>query len=428
MLADLINEVGVRVRQHELSRRTVLKAGAVAGFTGMTVVNVPVPAQALTMGPGPESVLEWIDQPDPIPFPVSDNVTTPATWEELEDWHTPNNQFFTVKHYNLPALTAETFALTVDGMVDHSLSFSLADLMNLPRREVDFTLECSGNHGPPFFVSGIGNALWAGASLAGVLKRAAPKHDGVEVVFWGADEGPVTIRDDSGITSGGVTGVTEPDSGGGLDLSITEQFARSMSLADAMQPQNLLCYEMNGSPLPPLHGYPLRLIAPGWYGVANVKWLSRIELRDGRYAGRFMARDYVTIREGAVAGKTVWTFTTVGHVRIKSAPARVVRRGAQHTVQGAAWGGEIDRVDVQIGDGPWQRARIRRMRTQGDRDFSWSFWTFDWGEPPAGTYSIRSRAVGDHGALQPAPEDPYLASRRTYWENNGQVTRSVQIV
>jgi DMSO/TMAO reductase YedYZ molybdopterin-dependent catalytic subunit len=224
-----------------------------------------------------------------------------------------------------------------------------------------------------------------------------------------------------------VTGTTELDSTNRLDLTMTEQFARSMSLADAMQPRNLLCYEMNGSPLPALHGYPLRLIAPGWYGVANVKWLTRIELRDGRHAGRFMARDYVTIREETVNDAAVWTFTTVGHVRLKSAPARVLRRGAQYTVEGAAWGGEVDRVEVQIGDGPWQRARIRRMRTQGDKEFSWSFWTFDWGRPADGTYQIRSRVSGDHGTIQPDPDDPFLASRRTYWENNGQVTRTVKI-
>ena len=412
-----------QLRQHELSRRTVLQAGAVAGLTGMMTTNVVLPAQARVADHIPEEVLEWEDQPPGIPFPVSQNVVTPATWEELDSWHTPNSKFFKIKHYNLPALTAEDFALTVDGLVEHPQTISLADLQCRPRREVDFTLECSGNHGLPFFVSGIGNARWAGASLAAILRRAAPKHDGVEVVFWGADEGPVAIRDNSGVTGG----PTEPDADGNLDLLITEQFARSMSLAEAMQPDNLLCYEMNGSPLPAEHGYPLRLIAPGWYGVANVKWLTRIELRDGRYAGRFMARDYVTIREENVSGKTIWTFTTVSHTRLKSAPARVVRRGSHHRVEGAAWGGEVNRVEVQINDDPWQRARIRRMRSQGDKEYSWSFWTLDWGTPAAGTHRIRSRAFGDHGVIQPAEDDPYLASRRTYWENNGQVTRTVLI-
>ena len=125
--------------------------------------------------------------------------------------------------------------------------------------------------------------------------------------------------------------------------------------------------------------------------------------------------------------KTVWSFTTVSHARLKSAPGRVVRRGDRHTVEGAAWGGEIDRVEVKINDQPWQRARIRRMRTQGDKEFSWSFWTFDWGQPTAGTYRIQSRAFGDHGEVQPGPDDQFLASKRTYWESNGQITRTVEI-
>jgi hypothetical protein len=126
----------------------------------------------------------------------------------------------------------------------------------------------------------------------------------------------------SGIVSGGVTGTVVPDGEGGQDLTITEQFARSMSLHDALARDNLLCYEMNGDPLPPEHGFPVRLIAPGWYGVANVKWLTRIEVTDHRFAGRFMARDYVSIREEQRGGQTVWTFATVSHDRLKSAPAR----------------------------------------------------------------------------------------------------------
>jgi len=260
-----------------------------------------------------------------------------------------------------------------------------------------------------------------------VLKRSAPQDQAIEVIFWGEDNGEVTIRDDSGITGPGATGRVDPDATGGLDLTITEQFARSMSLADAMSPDNLRCFEMNGASLPPDHGFPLRLIAPGWYGVANVKWLTRIELRDGTYAGRFMARDYVTIREEQQGGKTVWTFTNVRHARLKSAPAKVTRRGAEYFVLGAAWGGSIDRVEVQVDGGAWQRTRMKRMRAHGDKGFSWSFWTFDWGRVPSGRHTIRSRVFGNHGAVQPTPEDPYLASRRTYWENNGQITRTVDI-
>ena len=117
------------------------------------------------------------------------------------------------------------------------------------------------------------------------------------MVFYGIDRGMQTIRDNTGIVSGWSDGHRPARCGRRTDLTITEQFARSMSLDDALDPRNLLCYEMNGEPLPHKNGFPVRLIAPGWYGVANVKWLTRIEVRDQRHAGNFMARDYVTIRE-----------------------------------------------------------------------------------------------------------------------------------
>jgi DMSO/TMAO reductase YedYZ molybdopterin-dependent catalytic subunit len=105
-----------------------------------------------------------------------------------------------------------------------------------------------------------------------------------------------------------------------------------MSIEEALSGDNLLCYEMNGAPLLREHGFPLRLIAPGWYGVANVKWLTRIEVMNQRYAGRFMARDYVTIREQQRDGQTVWTFNTVKHTRLKSAPAKVTRRRGRYAI------------------------------------------------------------------------------------------------
>ena len=204
-----------------------------------------------------------------------------------------------------------------------------------------------------------------------------------------------------------------------------------MSLEDAMNSDNLLCYEMNGVPLPRDHGAPVRLIAPDWYGVANVKWLTRIEVTDSRYQGHFMARDYVSIREEDRGGETLWTFTSVTHERLKSAPAKVTRRGDRYTVLGAAWGAPIAKVEVQVDDGPWRATKlVRHRRGHGSRhgdETAWKFWTLNWGTPAAGEHTIRSRAYDKDGNVQPSPEDPYLASRRTFWENNGHVTRRVLI-
>ncbi len=187
------------------------------------------------------------------------------------------------------------------------MTLKLADLKARPRQEVIFTLECSGNHGFPFFIGGIGNARWAGTPLAAILDDAGVMDDGIEVVFWGADAGDIALKDDI------------------RDVKMHQHFARSMSLADAMSPQNILCYEMNGAALPAKNGFPLRLIAPGWYGIANAKWLTRIEVRNRRFMSKLMGRDYVTICEEEHDGETIWAETSVGRTRLKSAPARVTR-------------------------------------------------------------------------------------------------------
>jgi DMSO/TMAO reductase YedYZ molybdopterin-dependent catalytic subunit len=411
------------MQQQDVPRRTVLKGGVAAGVSGMATMMVAGPAQAFPGHADDGVVIPWLDQPDPIPPPAADIVGNLLRWESLDSRLIPNDEFFTVKHYNLPRLSPVDWRLRVAGLVARPQTLSLADLKAMPRNTVEYTLECSGNTGLPFFIGGIGNAVWGGTPLQRVLRQVRPLDRGTEVVFWGADRGRVTIRDNSGVTGPGRTGTVEPDAAGGLDLTITEQFARSMSLPDAMDPNNLLCYEMNGTPLPPEHGFPVRLIAPGWYGVANVKWLTRIEVTDGRFQGRFMARDYVTIREETRGGETVWTFTSVGHDRLKSAPAKVIRRGNRYTIMGAAWGAPITRVEVRIDDRPWRAATLDRRPHR----FAWTFWTLDWGRPASGEHTVTSRAFDENGAMQPTPQDPSVADRRTYWENNGQITRRVRI-
>jgi DMSO/TMAO reductase YedYZ molybdopterin-dependent catalytic subunit len=420
------------VKLQDISRRTLLKGGG-AAFAGLTTMQVAGPAHAFP-GQGDE-VIPWLDPPGPNAEPGG--VGNLLDWEALDSWLTPADNFCTINHYGPPpaaAVDVATWRLGIDGLVAQPQSLTLADLRARPRREVTFTLECSGNTGTglPWFIGGIGNARWAGTPLAPLLERAGIREPGSEVVFWGADSGPVTIRDNSGVMGPGKTGSVTPDASMGLDLTITEQFARSMSLEDALNGDNLLCYEMNGVPLPADHGFPLRLIAPGWYGVANVKWLTRIEVMEQRYAGRFMARDYVTIREQERDGQIVWTFNTVKHDRLKSAPAKVTRRRNRYSIMGAAWGAPIAEVEVQIDNEPWKTARLDdrcpwRGGSRHRRDFAWRFWALRWDTATAGVHTIRSRAIDVDGNVQPAPNDPYLASKVTYWESNGQITRRVRI-
>ena len=183
---------------------------------------------------------------------------------------------------------------------------------------------------------------------------------------------------------------------------------------------------MNHCPLPRLPGTPDR---PGWYGIANVKWLTRIEVLDHRYVNQFLARDCVTIREEQRNGETLWTFTAVSHDRLKSAPAKVTRRNSRYTLKGAAWGAPIAAVDVRIDDGPWTAARLygHPPHQRRSRGYAWRFWRFDWGTPVPGEHKITSRAFDVDGNIQPAPDDPFLASKRTLWESNGHITRRVLI-
>jgi DMSO/TMAO reductase YedYZ molybdopterin-dependent catalytic subunit len=430
----------------EISRRSLLKGGGTA-LAGLTALQVAGPAQAFGHSDG--EVIPWIDQPSNA---VPSGVGNLLVWEELDSWLTPADELFYVTHYGiLQNQDPSTWHVDITGLVARPQSVTFDNLKARARQEVDFTIECSGNHGFPDVATGlVGNARWGGTPLAPLLEEAGLLRQATEIVFWGKDSGKVTIRDNVGVLSGGRTGTVEPDGENGLDLTITEHFARSMSVREALHPDNLLCYEMNGVPLPDEHGFPLRLIAPGWYGVANVKWLTRIEVLDHRFAGRFMARDYVTIREQQQAGQTVWTFTTVKNERLKSAPAKVTRRHGRYHIMGAAWGAPVAAVEVQVDDGPWMPTWLQRRGDLGPEvqtddesstaamsdsnamhrrrhSYAWKFWHFDWGTPRGGEHKIRSRAFDVYGNMQPAPEDPFLASKRTFWESNGQITRRVLI-
>ncbi|WP_270934728.1 sulfite oxidase [Falsiroseomonas oryzae] len=383
----------------DMRRREVLVHGAAATAAGLASLGSALPAWAFPNRQG-EEVVPWVDPPPPVAAPQV--VPRQLDWERLDSWITPNDRFFVVAHYGIPEIDPATFRLRVDGLVERPLSLTLDQIRARPRREVAFTVECSGNHGIPWLTGAIGNARWAGTPLAPLLREAGLRRDGIEVVFYGADSGEEQIR----------------------DVKVRAPFARSMSVADATAANVLLCWEMNGAALPRENGFPLRLVAPGWYGVTNVKWLDRIEVRDTRFAGRFMARDYVTVREEEIGGRRLAVETLVGRTLLKSAPARVTRVGGRYRVVGAAWGRPVARVDVRIDDGPWVPATLDRAE---EAEFGWKIWSLDWDNPAPGEHAVTSRAVDAAGRIQPTMDDPWITSKRTYWESNGQVTRRIRI-
>ena len=228
-----------------ISRRQLLRRGG-AAVAGLGLLQMPLLARAFPSRPG-EEVIPFLESPL---APEVVNAFRLLNWAELDTWITPNEQFFHVARYgkakwlaDQPVIDAQQWKLEVAGLVEKPMRFTLGDLKARPRQEVTFTLECSGNrsalgHGL------VGNATWAGTPLAPLLKAAGVQDKGIEVVFIGSDTGEEEVR----------------------SIKMTQNFARSMSLADAINPNNLLCYAMNGSPLPQSHGFPLRLIAQAGMG------------------------------------------------------------------------------------------------------------------------------------------------------------------
>ncbi len=348
------------------------------------------------------------DNEEVVPF-LDPQPTDPdepmVKWSELTDWITPREDFFHVSHYGTADVSVDDWRLDVTGLVGKPTSWSLEELKARPRREITATLECSGNGASPEFMGAIGNARWAGTPLAPLLREREPTSDATEVVFYGADEGEEKIRGEA----------------------YKQPFARSLSIDDAMREEILLAYEMNGAPLTKGHGHPLRLVVPGWYGIAWVKWLTRIHLQDSRLMNRFMARDYVTLRGHERNGEVVWKETSVTTMNVKSLVARVVRRpDGSVRVTGAAWtdGTPLDRVELKIDDGSWTPVKLHRDR---QAKYAWTFWSYDWSSPPSGEHTLVSRAIDAEGHVQPAPDDPAIKLKKTYWEANQQVPRKIRL-
>jgi DMSO/TMAO reductase YedYZ molybdopterin-dependent catalytic subunit len=381
----------------QLTRRQMIQ-GSVA-LAAMALTRHPLSAFG---GPDPEDGATLIPFLDVQPVDPKRPMTK---WQDLTSWITPNNQVFSVGHYGTPTVDADKWQLEISGLVRSPKALSLAQIKARRRKQVVATLECSGNSSNPGFMGAVGNVRWTGTSLAALLKECDLLKRGVEVVFFGADEKVEKIR----------------------EKDYTQNFARSLSAGDAMRDDIILAYEMNGEPLPKEHGAPLRLIVPGWFGIAWVKWLTRIEVLDRRYMSKYMAREYVTIRGDEKDGKTVWRETSVGPIDVKSVVARAVRlKSGAVRLTGAAWtdGAPLKAVELQIDGGVWAPVQLDRKQ---QAKYAWTFWQYDWKNPAAGDHTIVSRAIDAEGRVQPPVDDPAIKLKRTYWEANQQWPRKLRI-
>jgi DMSO/TMAO reductase YedYZ molybdopterin-dependent catalytic subunit len=384
-------------RPSGISRRDMIKASVATAALAFT-------QYPLSLFGGPE-----VDEGVLIPFlDPQPNVKRQTRWAELTNWLTKSEDLYVVSHYNTPALKAEDHTLEISGLVKKGRTLTLAEIKKRKRKTITATLECGGNGMGAGFMGAIGNVKWTGTPLADLLEECAPLKRGIEVVFFGADERTEKIR----------------------EKDYPQNFARSLHIDDAMGDDLLLCYEMNGEPLTKEHGFPLRLVVPGWFGVSWVKWLNRIEVIDRRYMSRFMATDYVTLKGEERDNKTIWRLTSVGPMNVKSIIARAVKlKDGTVRLSGATWGDgtPIKSVEVRIDDGPWQRANIDR--SPRDR-YTWRFFSFDWKNPAAGEHTIVSRATDEEGRVQPEPErDPKDRRKwkKTNWEWNEQWPWKIKI-
>ena len=376
------------------SRRQVLKGSMLAAGAAASGWVLPALAQG-------ERLVPFSDVPDSFQVrPVQPNTTHWQDTRQISEFVSDNDDFYLVQHYGQPEIDNDSWRLRVTGMVDNELELSLSDLMGDESVERQVGFECGGNS-QRLFHGLIGNANWRGVSLANILRRAGIQDGAKEVVFFAADTAMEEIR----------------------GREVEKAFARSLSIPDAMRAENMLAYEMNGEPLPHYHGKPVRLVVPGWYGVANVKWLTQIHVQSTRYMGRFMGRDYVTLKKEEVGGVERWVENSVTTMNLKSSIIRVTERNGQYKMLGFVLndGTPLESVEVKIDDGPWQRAEMDPRNSQ----YSWKLFTYDWSNPSPGSHTIVSRVTDVNGNVQPTQAD--LPEKVSYWEDFGQFPRTLEI-
>lgn len=306
------------------------------------------------------------------------NAETPP--ERLTGQLTPTAQFYRRNHFPVPLLEETRWRLGVGGLVSQELSLSLHELTQLRAQTMAVTLECAGNSrgrfdppasGVQWGPGAVGTAEWTGVPLADVLRRAGIRPDACEVVFAGADQGMVE-------------GAARP-----------VRFERAMPVADALNSGALLAYGMNGQPLPARHGYPLRLVVPGWYAMASVKWLTSIQVTATPFSGYFQDTHYVYEHP---SGREPVRLMQVRALITRPGTGQELARGAL-AVRGVAWSGAapVARVDVSVGGGPWRRARLTGPPDSG----AWQQWEFLLTSLPPGETVIRARAADMAGQVQP---------------------------
>ncbi|MDR6879830.1 sulfite oxidase [Bacillus sp. 3255] len=306
----------------------------------------------------------------------------------LSDQVTPQQLFFIHNHFKYPSqVNIRAWQLHIGGCVDRPYSLRYEDLLRMPQVTMPVTLECAGDQrsffqpktrGEQWTLGGISHAYWSGVRLSEVLRAARIRSQGVEVTFAGMDRGFRTDRPGE------------------------FAYVRSLPLETAMNPDILIALYMNGQPLPFKHGYPARMIVPGWYGMASVKWLNRIEVIDHRFDGPFQVSDYVYDR-GDDRPREPVTKIRPHAVIARPADQEVLPQG-EHWIAGMAISGDgpVVRVEVSVDNGlTW----IPASWLDPPERYAWRRWAYRWNVTESGSYDVKARVWDDAGNSQPVQAD-----------------------
>lgn len=312
----------------------------------------------------------------------------------LDGFITPNQRFYVRCHFPVPTIDLKAWRLTIEGAVAKPFALGYAQLLRMQSRTVSATLECAGNSraflqprvkGVQWELGAVGNAAWTGVPLTAVLERAQMQASAMDVIFEGTDQGEIE---------------ESPHPAGRIHYA--RSIPRGKALADV-----LLAYQMNGEALSPAHGFPVRVIVPGWYGMASVKWLARIVVSDRPFPGYFQSIHYAYWeRRGGLPA-----LVPITELQVKAEIARphrdeVMPAGAKYRLHGAAWTSDAGIAQVDISDdrgATWRPAKLLGKSVPN----AWQRWEHEWQTPAVpGQRTLLARATDSRGRQQPDQHEP----------------------
>jgi DMSO/TMAO reductase YedYZ molybdopterin-dependent catalytic subunit len=316
---------------------------------------------------------------------------------------TPSPLHYVRTHFGTPRLSTRDWRLALEGEVERPYHLTYDELRTLPSRSLLVTLECAGNgrsglhppaEGERWQYGAVSTAEWTGVPLATLLEAAGLMSRAREILIEGADRGTVATRKDAIL------------------------FARSLPLEVALHPDILLAYAMNGEPLTALHGFPARLIVPGWYGMAAVKWVTRLAALAAPFEGYYQTERYIMAHpERGETTSAPLTTIRVRSLLIVPAAGATLPHGT-HRLRGLAWSGDapVTRVDVSVDGGDnWEPAELASPVER----YAWRRWEYTWPARVPGPATLRSRAFDEAGRAQPNEPE---------WNRLGYANNAIQVV